>query len=199
MLRMQREADRIFSRLGTQAGAQGEEPWMPRIDIKQQGDDMQIRAELPGMKPEDVDIDVTNGVLTIKGESKKEEEREDEGWLVRESRQGSFLRSVALPEGVDPNSIKADYHDGVLEMRVPGAFKQVQPQSTKISVGTGQPAGAMTSGSGTQGQQKEEPRMAEKGRHKDEPGMGKWEESESSQLPSEGDRETIEADMASKK
>lgn len=152
MLRMQRDMDTIFSRMGMAEGRGAEEnrqAWMPKIDIKQSGNDMRIHAELPGIKPEDVDIEVTEGVLTIKGERRMEQEKEDEGWLVRESSFGSFQRSVALPESVDPSSITADFNDGVLEMVVPKAFEQQQPQTTKVAIGGGQQQQAM--GTGQQG------------------------------------------------
>ena len=139
MLRMQRDMDRIFSRMGS-AGARGGESaatvaWMPKIDVKSKGDDIIVRAELPGIDPEAVDIEVTDGVLTIKGERTAEEEREGEGWLIRESSFGTFERSMVLPEGVDPGSISAEYTDGILEVHVPKALEAAKPKTTKVSVG----------------------------------------------------------------
>jgi len=148
MLRMQRDMDRIYSRMGVAEGRGGgelEQAWMPKIDIKQSGTDMRVHAELPGIKPQDVDIEVTEGVLTIKGERRMEQEKQDEGWLVRESSYGSFQRSIALPESVDPASITADFRDGVLEMVVPKAFEQQEPQTTKVAIG-GQEQAEMSSG-----------------------------------------------------
>ncbi len=142
MLRMQRDMDRIFSRMGTGEGRGGETAstvaWMPKIDVKSKGDDVVVRAELPGIDPEEVDIEVTDGVLTLKGERKAEEEREGEGWLIRESSYGSFERSMVLPEGVDPGAIRADYKDGILEVHVPKALEAVKPKTTKIAIGEGQ-------------------------------------------------------------
>lgn len=140
VLRMQRDMDRIFSRMGTTAegGAQtASVAWMPRIDVKSKGDDIVIRAELPGIDPADVDIEVTDGVLTIKGERKAEEQREDEGWLIRESSYGAFERSMVLPEGVTAEEIKADYADGILELHVPKALEAARPKTTKIAIGAG--------------------------------------------------------------
>jgi len=140
VLRMQRDMDRIFSRMGTTGeGAAPTESvaWMPRIDVKSKGDDIVIKAELPGIDPADVDIEVTDGVLTIKGERKVEEQREDEGWLIRESSYGSFERSMVLPEGVTAEEIKADYTDGILELHVPKALEAVKPKTTKIAIGDG--------------------------------------------------------------
>lgn len=154
MMKMQRDMDRIFSRMdsggsgGSQMAATG---WMPRINVKQSGDDISVNVELAGIKPEDVDIEVTDGVLTIKGERKAEEEKENEGWLIRESSYGSFERSMVLPEGVDPGSIQADFHDGMLEVRVPKAMEAARPKTTKISIGGAAGAPELTaSGSGSQ-------------------------------------------------
>lgn len=136
MLRMQRDMDRIFSRMGEGAGgATSTTAWMPRINVKQTGDDIAVHVELAGIKPEDVDIEVTDGVLTIKGQRMAEEAREGEGWIVRESSYGTFERSMVLPEGVDPGSIKADFHDGMLEVHVPKAMEAMKPKTTKIAIG----------------------------------------------------------------
>jgi HSP20 family protein len=137
MLKMQRDMDRIFSRMGTAEGRPetATTAWMPRINVLRSGDDLTMHVELAGIKPEDVDIEVTDGVLTVRGERKAETEKEDEGWVIRESSYGSFERSVALPEGVDPASIKADFHDGMLEIHVPKALEAAKPKATKIAIG----------------------------------------------------------------
>ena len=134
VLKMQRDMDRIFSRMGEGQPATATS-WMPRINVKQSGDDLAVHVELAGIKPDDVDIEVTDGVLTIKGERKSETEREGEGWLVRESSFGSFERSMVLPEGVDPTSIKAEFKDGMLEVHVPKALEAARPKTTKVAIG----------------------------------------------------------------
>lgn len=140
MLTMQREMDRLFGRLGIGQGgdgAQGGVAWMPRIDVRTTGDDMVVHAELPGLKEEDIDVEVTDGVLTIKGERKSETEKSDEGWIIRERSFGSFERSLVLPEGVDPEKVSADYTDGVLEVRLPKAAEVLRPKSHRIPLGSG--------------------------------------------------------------
>jgi len=148
MLKMQRDMDRIFSRMGTVEGRPGTATtaWMPRINVKQSGDDLAVHVELAGIKPEDVNIEVTDGVLTLSGERNAEVEREDEGWMIRESSFGSFERSIALPEGVDPASIRADFHDGMLEIHVPRALELARPKTTKIEIGGAEMAAAQASG-----------------------------------------------------
>ena len=142
VLRMQRDMDRIFSRLGTTEGQSGTvaSTWMPRINVLQSGDDLAVHVELAGIKPEDVDIEVTDGLLTVRGERKAETSKEDEGWMIRESSYGSFERSMALPEGVDPASIRADFHDGMLEIHVPRALELAKPKTTRIAIGGTQEA-----------------------------------------------------------
>jgi HSP20 family protein len=140
VLKMQRDMDRIFSRMGSTEGGTATTAWMPRINVKQAGEDVAIHVELAGIKPEDVDIEVTDGVLTVRGERKAETERQDEGWMIRESSFGSFERSVVLPEGVDPASIHADFHDGMLEVHVPKALEAARPKTTKIAIGEAQTA-----------------------------------------------------------
>lgn len=137
MTRMQRDMDRIFSRMGQGQGqgGGGEMAWMPKIDVKRAGDDVVVRAELPGMRPEDVDVELQDNILTISGERKQEEQRENEGWLIQESNYGSFERSLSIPEGVDAGAISANFDNGVLEVRVPQAFKQMEPQRTRIQIG----------------------------------------------------------------
>jgi len=140
MLSMRRELDRLVRRLGG-IGGNGESlssvAWMPRIDVKTEGDDMVVYAELPGIDEKDIDVSVTDGTLTIKGERKAESEKRDEGWLIRERSYGAFERSLVLPEGFDPDAIKAEYADGVLEVRVPRAAKALKPKSHRIAIGSG--------------------------------------------------------------
>jgi|GEM_PF-135241 len=135
-LKMRRDMDRIFSRLGTSEGlTAGSTAWMPRINVRQTDADNAVHVELAGIKPEDVSVEFTDGVLTIAGERKAEAEREDEGWMIRESSFGSFERTMALPEGVDPSTIHADFHDGMLEIHVPKPLEAARSRSTKIAIG----------------------------------------------------------------
>ena len=84
--------------------------------------------------PKTFKIELTDNVLTIKGERVSDEQSEDEGWLIRESSYGSFERSLSIPEGVDPAAISASYTDGILEVHVPKALEAARPKTTKIEV-----------------------------------------------------------------
>jgi HSP20 family protein len=142
---MQSEMNRMFDEvLGDVARRssgrqQGEAPtrWAPVLDVLQEDGDIVVRAELPGVKPEDVDITLHNGVLTISGERKAEEQREGSGYYVRERRYGSFRRSMTLPQGVDDSSISARFDGGVLEVRVSGAAAVQEPKRIQIEAGGG--------------------------------------------------------------
>jgi HSP20 family protein len=111
--------------------------------VLQEDGDVVVRAELPGVKLEDVDITLHNGVLTISGERKAEEQGEGSGYFVRERRYGSFRRSMTLPQGVDESGIRARFDGGVLEVRVSGAAVVQEPKRIQIE------AGEESSGNGT--------------------------------------------------
>jgi HSP20 family protein len=108
--------------------------WTPAVDVVAKDNDMVIRAELPGMKRDDVEVSFHNGVLTISGERKEEEEHKDAGYLVKERRYGSFRRSMTLPEGIDEDKIKANFKDGLLEVTVEGAGTQVEARPRRIEI-----------------------------------------------------------------
>ena len=133
------EVNRMFEdMLGNLArqprGQQGTEvtEWAPAIDVVTEDGDLVIRAELPGVKQEDVDITLHNNVLTISGERKAEQEEERGGYYVRERRYGSFSRSLTVPEGVDESKIHARYENGVLEVTVEGAAVVQEPKRIQI-------------------------------------------------------------------
>jgi HSP20 family protein len=111
--------------------------WSPAIDVLHQDDDLVVRAELPGVRPEDVDITVQNGVLTISGKIEEEQEEERRGYLVRERRYGTFRRSLQLPQEVDEDQINARFENGVLEVTIPGAAAAREPKRIQVDGGEG--------------------------------------------------------------
>jgi len=132
---MNRMFDEVFGNLARTGGRQqGDQPtqWAPALDVLQEDGDIVVRAELPGVRQEDVDITFHNGVLTISGVRKAEEEKEGAGYYVRERRYGSFRRSMTLPQGTDESKINASFEDGVLEVRVTGAAAVQEPKRIQI-------------------------------------------------------------------
>src|SRR5215213_9946902 len=135
----QSEADRLFNEMlgGLSRGRGRQEDrqlaqWAPAVDVLTKDDNLVIRAELPGLKQEDVDITLQNGVLTISGEHKADQEEERGGYHVRERRHGSFRRSMTLPEGTDESKVHARFEDGVLEVTVEGAATEQAPERNEI-------------------------------------------------------------------
>jgi HSP20 family protein len=108
--------------------------WMPPVDIFQTGDhELVLKAELPDMKREDIDINIENFVLTIRGEKKVAAEVKEEQYHHVERRYGSFSRSFSLPQTVDPSKVSAEYRNGVLSVKLP-LRDEAKPRSVKVDV-----------------------------------------------------------------
>lgn len=108
--------------------------WQPAVEVFDADHDIVVRAELPGIDPQDVEITVTEDVLTIKGQAKQMEEEKGKNYYRRELRYGAFSRSLALPGGVQGDQAKASYRNGILEIRVPKSEK-AKPKTVKVDVG----------------------------------------------------------------
>jgi HSP20 family protein len=111
--------------------------WIPPMDLVEDKDDFVLRADLPGLSEQDVNIELEDSVLTISGERKSEHEERKEGYYRVERASGTFSRSLTLPEGVDPNSVRASFDRGVLEVRIPKPEER-KPRKVSISVGGGE-------------------------------------------------------------
>ena len=120
---------------GGQQRAQQLTEWAPAVDVLQRDGDLVVRAELPGVRPEDVDITLENRVLTIRGERREEQDEQRGGYYVRERRHGSFQRSMTLPEGVDEDRVRARYDNGVLEVTIEGAAAAREPRRIQVETG----------------------------------------------------------------
>ena len=108
--------------------------WVPPVDIYQNGDhELVLKAELPDMTREDIDITVDHGTLTIKGEKKFSSDVKDENFHRIERRYGTFSRSFSLPQTVDPAKVAADYKNGVLTVRLP-LREEAKPRQIKVDV-----------------------------------------------------------------
>jgi HSP20 family protein len=124
---LRRRFDRLFDDLGRQR----HDSWSPAIDVLRQDGRLTVRADLPGITPEEVKIEVEDGVLTVSGEheERRSEKDDDGGYVRRERRFGAFSRSIVLPSGVDAQAIKAETRDGVVEVTIP-----VPSDSTKQAI-----------------------------------------------------------------
>lgn len=108
----------------------GEEA-MPALDVYQTPNEVIVKAALPGLKPEDVSIDITGETLTIKGETKAEQHIRKEDYLYQERRYGAFSRSVVLPGGLKPDKAEAAMEDGILTLTIPKA-EEIKPKTIKV-------------------------------------------------------------------
>lgn len=107
--------------------------WAPRVDMFDRADKVIVRAELPDVKKEDIDISVAGGVLTIKGERKAEKEIKDEDYYCCERFRGTFYRAIQLPTDVEAEKIEANYADGILEITLP-KVPEVKPKKIEVKV-----------------------------------------------------------------
>ena len=103
----------------------------PAIDMYQTDNEVVVKASIPGIKADEVQINITGDVLTLKGELKHEEERNDRAWHIREQRFGSFERSVALPTSVKTDQAEAVFENGILTITLPKA-DEVKPRTINI-------------------------------------------------------------------
>lgn len=151
---IQHEMDRLWTGFGmpTRSSQEGEmgSVTMPSIDIVSRGDDMVIRADIPGAKPSDVDITVTDSMLSIKANREESHETKEHDYVVRERSWGSYERTVRLPRGVDPNAIHADFHDGVLDIVVPGGAMVNERGAVHVPIGGSMQQRQMQGGSQAQ-------------------------------------------------
>jgi HSP20 family protein len=129
------EMERVFedfgfgrSWFGPRAGRSlsGLRTWAPEIEVYQRSNELIVRADLPGLKKEDISIDITDSDITISGERRQEQETERDGVYRSERSYGSFCRTIPLPEGAITDQAKAAFRDGVLEVTIPAP-----PQTTR--------------------------------------------------------------------
>ncbi len=127
---LQRELERMHEG-DTEGGSIATAQWAPAVDIKEESDRFVLHADIPGVKPEDIDVSMEDGVLTIKGEKESESKTEEKGYKRIERSYGSFYRRFSLPDTADPEGISAKSKNGVLEITIP---KREAVKPKKISV-----------------------------------------------------------------
>jgi HSP20 family protein len=137
LTRMQREMDEMFDRLfGGRGVALGERngAFAPALDVMDHGNEVLLRADLPGLEQKDVRIELSDGNLTIRGERKNEQQGHDDRYDWVERWQGAFVRTIALPSGVQADKIEAQFKNGVLEIHMP---KRQDAAARRIDIKTG--------------------------------------------------------------
>jgi HSP20 family protein len=143
---LQEQINRVF---GDLAGRTAEESnltaWAPPVDIYETENELVVKADLPDVNPQDLDIRVENNILTIRGERKFETKVNEDNYLRIERAYGSFSRSFSLANSVKSDAIKADYHNGVLTLSIPKR-EEAKPKQIKVNVNTEKHAMAAVAG-----------------------------------------------------
>jgi HSP20 family protein len=136
---IQNEMNRLFNTFfdqptPTARGGTASRRWMPAMDLVETADQYVLRADLPGLSDDDVNLQLEDNVLTISGERNAQQEQNEEGYYRIERAFGSFARSLTLPDGVDPDGVQAHFDRGVLEIRIPKP-EQKKPRHVHIQLG----------------------------------------------------------------
>ena len=133
---LQEQINRVF---GDVVGRTGEEsnltPWAPEVDIYETENELVVKADLPDVNPQDLDIRVESNILTIRGERKIDKKVNEDNYLRIERSYGSFSRSFSLANSVKSEAIKADYQNGVLTLSIPKR-EEAKPKQIKVNVTT---------------------------------------------------------------
>jgi len=130
---LRREMDRLWEGFFGERAFEPIEKWSPALDLAETKDNLVVTAELPGIDPKDISIDLSGDVLTVRGEKKQEKEEKEENYHLIERRYGSFTRSIRLPVKIDEEKIKASYKNGVLKIVLPKS-EEVKKKEIKIKV-----------------------------------------------------------------
>src|SRR6266511_2255966 len=132
MMTLREAMDRLFDDAFTRPLSLRDSGWSaPAVDMYQTDDEVVVKAAIPGFKADEVQINVTGDLLTIRGESKHEEEQKDKAWHIREQRWGTFERSIALPTSVVSDRADANFENGILTITLPKA-EEVKPKTITV-------------------------------------------------------------------
>lgn len=126
------EMDRLFGNFSLGGGLETS-TWLPQVEVFEQYGKLNIRADLPGLSPDDVEVNMTNDAVVIRGERQQVKEENEQGYYRSERSYGSFYREIPLPSGVNPEEANATFRDGVLEITMPVSERQAQ--SRRIEIG----------------------------------------------------------------
>jgi HSP20 family protein len=132
---MRRNMDRLWDSFFERGvrGADEDGEWLPYLDVAETKDEIVVKAEVPGMDAKDIDISLSDGLITIKGEKKQEREEKEEDYHLVERSYGTFTRSIRLPKEVQSDKISASYKNGVLKVTLPKS-EEAKKKEIKIKV-----------------------------------------------------------------
>lgn len=137
LTQMEDTVNRLWRGLGgVPSYREGVEDWNILIDVIQKGDELIVKASIPGVKPDEIDVAVEDNLLTLRAERKADTTGEQASYLIQERPTGSFYRALRLPQTVDTNKIESEYENGVLTVRMPKAEEKKKKQ-IQIKVGSG--------------------------------------------------------------
>jgi HSP20 family protein len=134
MVSMRRMMDRLIDQnlVGDGEVAQGD--WALPLDVREQENEYLVKASLPGVKLDDIEVTFNKGILTVKGDVKEDVEKEEGQYHLRERRWGTYSRSISLPSSIKADAIEAEFTDGVLSLRLPKS-EEVKPKRINITQG----------------------------------------------------------------
>ena len=132
--RLSQELDDLFNTFGTERRFTGpvNAMWTPEVEMFRKNNELVVRADVPGLKKEDIAIELTEDTIVLRGERKEEKEEKREGYYQTERAYGSFYRALPLPDGVKIEHAKATVREGVLEITVP--MEKVEPKTRKLEI-----------------------------------------------------------------
>ncbi len=137
---MQDTMDRLWRGIGSSPGGPSDSPeieaWAVPLDVIRKGEDTVIRASMPGVSADDIQVSIEDHVLTIRGQTAAQHQDEDADYMMRERRTGSFYRALRLPDSVDPDKVQPHYEQGILTIIVPKAEAK---KARQLQVQTGGP------------------------------------------------------------
>ncbi len=134
MLNLRRTVDRLFDNAGSDRDWTQPTMWGLAVDMVENKDDLVVKASIPGINPDELDISYSDDTLTIKGEIKEEKDVKEDQYHLRERRYGVFMRSITLPTKIKGDAIEASYQNGVVTLRLPKA-EEVKPKRIAIKFG----------------------------------------------------------------
>jgi HSP20 family protein len=135
---------REFGRLADLEGSM----WLPQVEAFEREGKLTVRADLPGLTKDDIDVDITDDAIKIRGERQQEKEENEEGYYRSERSYGSFYREIPLPSGVNPEEANATFRNGVLEITMPAPARQASSRRIEIGEGTEKQPKAMGKAAG---------------------------------------------------